>query len=121
MVAVLPKQLASTLIAFALLPILQRFFPAAAPKPALHLVGTTGSGKSEIAALMTSFYGKFMRDTPPAQWGDTVNTVEGFGLRAWLMHLFWVDDWKSCYADEKTFTRFLQILFERDGAGTADP
>ncbi len=116
MVDVLPKQLAPTLISFALLPILQRFFPAAAPKPALHLVGTTGSGKSEIAALMTSFYGNFLRDTPPAQWGDTVNTVEVLGY-AVADGLFWVDDWKSCYADEKTFTRFLQSYSRGMGRG----
>lgn len=32
-VAVFPKELASTLIAFSLLPLIQRFFPSAAPKP----------------------------------------------------------------------------------------
>ena len=113
---VFPEELASALIAFALLPVVQRFFPAAAPKPALHLVGTTGSGKSEIAALMTSFYGQFTRDTPPAQWGDTVNTVEtlGYGLAD---ALYWVDDWKSCYSDERTFTRFLQSYSRGMGRG----
>ncbi len=66
-IKVLPPKLASCLIAFALLPVLQRFFPAAAPRPAVHLVGTSGSGKSEIASLLSSFYGQFNRDTPPAQ------------------------------------------------------
>ena len=113
---VFPEELAPALIAFALLPVVQRFFPAAAPKPALHLVGTTGSGKSEIAALMTSFYGQFTRDTPPAQWGDTVNTVEtlGYGLAD---ALYWVDDWKSCYSDERAFTRFLQSYSRGMGRG----
>jgi len=69
-------------------------------------VGTTGSGKSEIAALMTSFYGVFSRDTPPAQGGDTVNTVEALGY-ALADALYWVDDYKTVYADERTFTRFL--------------
>jgi hypothetical protein len=114
--AVFPKELASTLIAFALLPILQRFFPSAAPKPALHLVGTTGSGKSEIAALMTSFYGSFTRDTPPGQWGDTVNTVEALGYTL-ADALYWVDDYKTSYADEKTFTRFLQSYSRGMGRG----
>ena len=54
---VLPANLASCLIAFALFPVLQRFFPTTATRPALHLVGTSGSGKSEIASLLSSFYG----------------------------------------------------------------
>ncbi len=115
-IAVFPKPLAPTLIAFALLPLIQRFFPAAAPKPALHLVGTSGSGKSEIAALMASFYGNFSRDTPPAQWGDTINTVEVLGY-ALADALFWVDDYKTSYADERTFTRFLQSYSRGMGRG----
>ena len=115
-VAVFPKELSSTLIAFALLPLLQRFFPSAAPKPALHLVGTTGSGKSEIAALMTSFYGSFTRDNPPGQWGDTVNTVEALGYML-ADALYWVDDYKTTYADERTFTRFLQSYSRGMGRG----
>jgi hypothetical protein len=114
--SVFPSHLAGPLTAFAMLPLVQRFFPPAAPRPALHLVGTTGSGKSEIAALMTSFYGQFSRDTPPAQWGDTVNTVEVLGY-AVADGLFWVDDWKPCYADEKTFTRFLQSYSRGMGRG----
>jgi hypothetical protein len=115
-VAVFPPEHASALIAFSLLPLVQRFFPTAAPKPALHLVGTTGSGKSEIAALMTSFYGEFSRDTPPAQWGDTVNTVEALGYTL-ADALYWVDDYKTCYADERTFTRFLQSYSRGMGRG----
>ncbi|MCK6580334.1 MAG: DUF927 domain-containing protein [Anaerolineae bacterium] len=115
-IVVFPKELASVLIAFSLLPVMQRFFPTAAPKPALHLVGTTGSGKSEIAALMTSFYGEFTRDTPPAQWGDTVNTVEALGYTL-ADALYWVDDYKTCYADERTFTRFLQSYSRGMGRG----
>jgi len=115
-VAVFPPHMASELTAFALLPLVQRFFPPAAMRPALHLVGTTGSGKSEIAALMTSFYGQFTRDTPPAQWGDTVNTVEVLGY-ALADALFWVDDWKPCYSDEKTFTRFLHAYSRGMGRG----
>ncbi|MCB9451457.1 MAG: DUF927 domain-containing protein [Anaerolineaceae bacterium] len=113
---VLPPKLASCLIAFALLPVLQRFFPAAAPRPAVHLVGTSGSGKSEIASLLSSFYGQFSRDTPPAQWGDTINTVETLGYPL-ADSLFWVDDYKSIYADEKTFTRFLQSYSRGMGRG----
>ena len=115
-VAVFPPHMAGALTAFALLPLVQRFFPPAAMRPALHLVGTTGSGKSEIAALMTSFYGQFSRDTPPAQWGDTVNTVEVLGY-ALADALFWVDDWKPCYSDEKTFTRFLHAYSRGMGRG----
>jgi hypothetical protein len=114
-VAVFPPHMASALTAFALLPLVQRYFPPAAMRPALHLVGTTGSGKSEIAALMTSFYGQFTRDTPPAQWGDTVNTVEVLGY-ALADALFWGDDWKPCYSDEKTFTRFLHAYSRGMGA-----
>lgn len=116
MMTVFPPELAPTLIAFALLPLFQRFFPAAAPKPALHLVGTTGSGKSEVASLMASLYGQFSRDTPPAQWGDTVNTVELLGY-ALADALYWVDDFKHIYADERTFTRFLQSYSRGMGRG----
>jgi len=113
---VLPPHLVSCLIAFTLLPVLQRFFPTTATRPALHLVGTSGSGKSEIASLLSSFYGHFSRDTPPAQWGDTINTVETLGYPL-ADSLFWVDDYKSIYADEKTFTRFLQSYSRGMGRG----
>jgi hypothetical protein len=116
MIPVFPKQLAPTCIAFALLPLLQRFFPAAAPRPAIHLAGTYGSGKSELAALMSSFYGVFSRDTPPSQWGDTINTVEAMGYPL-ADALYWVDDYKSIYADERTFTRFLQSYSRGMGRG----
>ncbi len=112
----LPPNLAPALLTFAMLPLVQRFFPAAAPRPALHLVGTTGSGKSEIAALLTSFYGQFTRDSPPSQWGDTVNTVETLGFPL-ADALYWVDDYKTCYADERTFTRFLQSYSRGMGRG----
>jgi hypothetical protein len=115
-VPTLPKHLAPSLIAFAMLPIVQRFFPAAATRPAVHLVGTSGSGKSEIASLLTSFYGQFTRDTPPGQWGDTINTVEALGY-ALADALYWVDDYKTIYADERTFTRFLQSYSRGMGRG----
>ncbi len=115
-VATLPKHLAPSLIAFAMLPVVQRFFPAAATRPAVHLVGTSGSGKSEIASLLTSFYGQFTRDTPPGQWGDTINTVETLGY-ALADALYWVDDYKTIYADERTFTRFLQSYSRGMGRG----
>lgn len=82
----------------------------------MHLVGTSGSGKSEIASLLSSFYGQFSRDTPPAQWGDTINTVETLGYPL-ADTIFWVDDYKSIYADEKTFTRFLQSYSRGMGRG----
>jgi hypothetical protein len=112
----LPPHLASCLIAFALLPVLQRFFPTTTTRAAVHLVGTSGSGKSEIASLLSSFYGQFSRDTPPAQWGDTINTVETLGYPL-ADTIFWVDDYKSIYADEKTFTRFLQSYSRGMGRG----
>ncbi|MCA0453926.1 MAG: DUF927 domain-containing protein [Chloroflexi bacterium] len=115
-ITTLPRHLAPSLIAFAMLPIVQRFFPAAATRPAVHLVGTSGSGKSEIASLLTSFYGQFTRDTPPGQWGDTINTVEALGY-ALADTLYWVDDYKTIYADERTFTRFLQSYSRGMGRG----
>ena len=116
MIPVFPKELAPTCIAFALLPLVQRFFPSAAPRPAIHLAGTYGSGKSELAALMCCFYGAFSRDTPPAQWGDTINTVEALGYPL-ANALYWVDDYKHIYADERTFTRFLQSYSRGMGRG----
>lgn len=116
MIAVLPPKLTPALLAFGFLPVIQRFFPAAAPKPAMHLVGTSGSGKSEIASLLSDFYGNFSRDTPPAQWGDTINTVETLGYPL-ADCLYWVDDYKTIYADERTFTRFLQSYSRGMGRG----
>lgn len=113
---VLPSNLAPSLIAFALLPVIQRFFPPSATRPAIHLVGTSGSGKSEIASLLSSFYGQFSRDTPPAQWGDTINTVEMLGYPL-ADALYWVDDYKDIYADTRTFTRFLQGYSRNLGRG----
>lgn len=115
-VRVMPTNLAPTLIAFTLLPLLQRFLPAATAKPALHLSGTTGSGKSEIAAVMASFYGDFARDSPPAQWGDTVNTVEALGYSL-ADALYWVDDYKTIYADPRTFSRLMQSYSRSMGRG----
>jgi hypothetical protein len=112
----LPVDITPALIAYAVLPLVQRFFPAAAPKPALHLQGTTGTGKSEIASLLCSFYGQFTRDMPPGQWGDTVNTVEALGYSL-TDALYWVDDYKTIYADERTFTRFLQSYSRGMGRG----
>lgn len=112
----LPSDLAPALLTFAMLPMVQRFFPAAAPRPAVHLVGTTSSGKSQTAAHLTSFYGEFTRDTPPSQWGDTVNMVESLGFPL-ADALYWVDDYKSCYADERNFTRFLQSYSRGMGRG----
>jgi hypothetical protein len=116
MIAVLPEQLAPALLSFALLPIIHRFLPSVAPKPAMHLVGTSGSGKSEIASLMNSLYGNFSRDMPPAQWGDTINTVETLGYPL-ADALYWVDDYKTIYADDRTFTRFLQSYSRGMGRG----
>ena len=59
---------------------------------------------------------QFTRDTPPAQWGDTVNTVEALGYTL-ADALYWVDDYKTCYADERTFTRFLQGYSRGMGRG----
>ena len=92
MAAVFPSNIAPACIAFAMLPVLQRFFPPSAMRPALHLAGTYGSGKSELAALMSSLYGRFDRDSPPAQWGDTINSVEALG-HPLADALYWVDDY----------------------------
>jgi len=40
-------------------------------------------------------------------WGDTINTVEILGYPL-ADALYWVDDYKHIYADERTYTRFLQ-------------
>lgn len=66
--------------------------------------------------MLSSFYGEFSRDTPPAQWADTINTVETLGCPL-ADAIFWVDDYKSIYADERTFTRFLQAYSRGMGCG----
>ena len=106
-----------------MLPVIQRFFPPSAMRPALHLAGTYGSGKSELAALMSSLYGRFDRDSPPAQWGDTINTVEALG-HPLTDALYWVDDYKHIYADERTYTwstpLILKFNYYQSRGGAAD-
>ncbi len=66
--------------------------------------------------MLSSFYGQFSRDTPPAQWGDTINTVETLGYPL-VDTILGVDDYKAIYADERTFTRFLQSYSRGMGRG----
>src|SRR5690606_24541713 len=49
-------------------------------------------------------------------WGDTINTVEAMGYPL-ASALYWVDDYKNIYADERTFTRFLQSYSRGMGRG----
>lgn len=115
------KAEAVALVAFTLLPVVQRFFPSAAPKSGIDLVGTSGSGKSETASLLSSLYRHYSRDTPPAQWGDTVNTVEVLGY-ALADALFWVDDRPATVtlslihaAEESPLAHVLRLLVPETG------
>ena len=45
-----------------------------------------------------------------------MNTVEALGYTL-ADALYWVDDYKTCYADERTFTRFLQSYSRGMGRG----
>ena len=59
----------------------------------IWLYGTTGSGKSQIAALIQSFFGNFNADKLPGSWMSTANALEGIAHSAKDM-IFVVDDFK---------------------------
>lgn len=59
----------------------------------IWLYGPTGSGKSELAALIQSFFGRFNSDNLPGSWMSTANALEAIAHAAKDM-IFVVDDFK---------------------------
>ncbi len=59
----------------------------------IWLYGATGSGKSQLAALIQSFFGRFDADKLPGSWMSTANALEVIAHAAKDM-IFVVDDFK---------------------------
>jgi len=83
-------------------------------KPALHLEGPSGGGKTMLASLAMSFFGDF-RDHFMS-WTSTANAIEreGFFFRD---ALFLIDDLKNSVISPETVIRTLQNYV--DGHGRA--
>ena len=83
-------------------------------KPALHLEGPSGGGKTMLASLAMSFFGDF-KDHYMA-WTSTANAIEreGYFFRD---SLFLIDDLKSSMVAPETIIRTLQNYV--DGHGRA--
>jgi hypothetical protein len=73
----LPPHVSYSLIGFSFLTPLMEFLRQADIAPGFipYLVGTTGCGKSTIAALALSFFGKFDSRNLPASFRDTANSI----------------------------------------------
>jgi len=83
-------------------------------KPALHLEGTSGGGKTMLASLAMAFFGDF-RDHFMS-WTSTANAIEreGYFFRD---SLFLIDDLKNSVVSSETVIRTLQNYV--DGHGRA--
>ena len=83
-------------------------------KPALHLMGPSGAGKTFLGILAMSFFGTF--DDGVVSWSSTPNAIEAEGY-LFRDSLFLVNDFKSSCIDRKAAIRVLQNY--ADGTGRA--
>lgn len=74
-------------------------------KPALHLSGPSGGGKTFLASLAASFTGQFEGNV--LSWTSTANSIEmeGHNFRDTL---FVVDDYKAGIVEQSKITRVIQ-------------
>jgi hypothetical protein len=81
-------------------------------KPALHLIGSSGGGKTFFSLLAMSFFGNF--EDRMLSWNSTANAIESEG---WYFRdsLFLVDDFKSSIVDPKVVIRIFQGYSEGHG------
>lgn len=83
-------------------------------KPAMHLQGPSGGGKTFLGVLATNFFGTF--DDRFVSWSSTANSIEAEG---WYFRdaLFLVDDYKSGITAPETFIRIFQNHADNHGRG----
>lgn len=83
-------------------------------KPALHLQGSSGGGKTFLGILAMNFYGEF--DDRIFSWSSTANAIE---VEGWHFRdsLFLVDDYKASVTDPQTVIRILQNHADGHGRG----
>lgn len=81
-------------------------------KPAMHLQGPSGGGKTFLGDLAMCFFGSFQER--PVSWSSTANAIEkeGFYFRD---SLFFIDDLKPAYVDQQKVVRILQGYADAHG------
>jgi len=81
-------------------------------KPAIHLQGSSGGGKTFLSTLAMSFFGVFEGSIP--SWSSTANALEaeGFGFRD---SLFLIDDYKPAVVPQETVIRIFQGYSDSHG------
>ena len=81
-------------------------------KPAMHLQGSSGGGKTFLGTLAMSFFGVFEGSIP--SWSSTANALEaeGYGFRD---SLFLIDDYKAAIVPQETVVRIFQGYADSHG------
>lgn len=87
-------------------------------KPAMHLQGVSGGGKTFLANLLHRFFGNF--DGRPLSWVSTDNSLEAEGY--WLKDvLVVVDDFKAATSNLSKMIRIMQDHANSQGRGRLKP
>jgi hypothetical protein len=111
------RRVTSCLLAAAALAVLFRFVRGV-NRPALWLVGVTGSGKSFLAKLFMNFFGDFPIEdgSRVGSWSSTANFLQrqGFFFRD---ALFLVDDYKSEVTHHRETLKLLQNYADGSARG----
>jgi len=87
-------------------------------KPAIHLEGPSGSGKSFIASPLMAFFGDFGGQLP--SWKSTPNAIEAQGFQ-FRDALFVLDDFKQSIIPQQTAIRVLQGYSGEQGRDRLTP
>lgn len=117
---VAPKRIIMPLLAFTFLSPINEFLKQASfePKFCYFLMGKTGTGKSTIAALFLSFFGKFNNTDLPASFMDTANAIVSQTFLA-KDNLICIDDYKpSNKQDVNRMDNTAQVILRSYGERT---
>lgn len=87
-------------------------------KPALHLEGPSGGGKSFMASSCMASFGDFGGQLPP--WKSTPNAIEAQGFQ-FRDALFVLDDFKQSIIPQQTAVRVLQGYSGEQGRDRLSP
>jgi len=87
-------------------------------KPAMHLVGPSGGGKTFLGATAMCFFGLF--DDALVSWSSTANAIEAEG-HYFRDCLFLVNDYKASRTDSKTAVRIFQNYADESGRSRLKP
>ena len=118
-----PKEIVWPLLAYTFLSPLNHFLHLAdcEPKFVFLLLGRTGAGKSSLAALLLSFFGRFTASDLPLSFRDTANSIihNTFALKDVLTC---IDDFHPCGRQEEqklvsTAQAIIRAYGDRVGRG----